>query len=266
MSTNFRNFNFTEGNNSSITGNPAFQFAQRHALNIYRSNAIYTFIPKNGCTTLRASLAVDNGFLEESQLSSQINWVHNNTYSYSSNIRELVTANYTFTILRCPYDRFASLFLDKFVDKTPIAWNFYRQSNNKFELDELTFTDLITHFKENPNILNGDIHWRKQCDFLIYQNYDDYFDFSDFDTIKNTLSKKINLKLIDARKLTNHGRENHTMPTDEIDYSLMSVKEIHELKTKGILPSTNQLLTSQNKSVLEQIYRSDLNLINLKFK
>lgn len=253
--TTHRQFNHIKENNANILQNARFQFAQKHALSIYNSNTIYSFIPKNGCTTLRTSLAAANGFFPYNNPEEHINWVHNNSYTFSANLRDLVTAQYTFTVLRCPYSRLASLFLDKFLDKTPVAWTFYRSCNNSLDLDTLTFQDFILKLKNQPNLINADIHWRKQSDFLIYQKYDDYFDLDHFNTIKKTLANKINLNLIDTRNITQHGRENYTKVSG--DFSNASAMELKKLKDKGELPSIDSLFTPKLKDHVKSLYKDD---------
>ena len=49
---------------SNLRANPFHAFAASHALRIFHTNAIYSFIPKNGCSTMRLSLAVANGCIE----------------------------------------------------------------------------------------------------------------------------------------------------------------------------------------------------------
>ncbi len=252
-----RHFNFISNSNVALAQNPLFQFAQRHALSIYPSNTIYSFIPKNGCTTLRASLATANGFIND--IEKQINWIHNNSYTFSANLKELSCADYTFTILRCPYERLVSLFLDKFVDKTPVAWTFYRSSNNKFELDDISFSDFINYLNQHPALLNAEIHWRKQSDFLIYKNYDDYFDFSDFQQIQTTLKRKINLDLVDTRHITNHGREKYQIITDT-NHSKTSVITLKKLKQQGYLPALENMYTKELKQKVQRLYQADFSI------
>ena len=249
-----RHFNFIHNSSTAIAQNPSFQFAQRHALSIYSSNSIYSFIPKNGCTTLRASLATENGFITD--IKKQINWLHNNSYTFSGSLKELVCADYTFTVLRCPYGRLVSLFLDKFVDKTPIAWTFYRSSNNKFEPDDISFSDFINYLTQHPAVLGAEIHWRKQSDFLIYEEYDDYFDFKN---IKKTLKKKINLELIDTRDITNHGREKYHV-IDNINHSETSVITLKQLKEQGSLPSLESMYTKELRKKVQQLYQQDFSI------
>ena len=253
-------FHYANTSNVDIQHNPQFQFAKRHALNLYQKKAIYSFIPKNGCTTLRTSLAVANGFLDEQHLShTTINWVHNNTYTFSANVKELACAAYRFTVLRCPYDRAVSLFLDKFVDKTPVAWNFYRQTNNIYDLNDMTFTDFIHHLYHHPHLLNGDIHWRRQTDFLVYQDYNDYFEFSDFTTIEKTLKNKLSLKMIDTRGITKHGKDQHEFISDK-NHSTTSSYQLLGLKLRGQLPDNQSMLTADLKEIIQKIYQTDFDL------
>ena len=262
MNNKLRNFCFSRHSTVNIAQNGGFQFAQRHALNLYRQNAVYSFIPKNGCTTLRASLAVANGFLLESDIENKINWVHNNTYTTSASLKELACADYTFTVLRCPYARLVSLFLDKFVDKTPVAWNFYRHSNNIFDLDKITFFDFVNYLYRTPSAVQADIHWRRQKDFLIYSEYDDYFDFDDFNTIETTLKEKLGLKLIDTRQITKHGRDQHNTLSGQ-DFSKTPVDALKVLKQQGSIPDMDCMVSAEIKSMIQKIYVDDIALTAL---
>jgi len=265
-STNNKLLKFSNTSNADIRHNPQFQFAQKHALCLYQKNAIYSFIPKNGCTTLRTSLAIANGFLDKNSISStNINWVHNNTYTFSADIKELTRAEYRFTILRCPYDRAVSLFLDKFVDKTPVAWNFYRQTSNIYDLNEITFSDFINHLYAHPHIINGDIHWRRQTDFLIYQDYDDYFEFDNFTLIEKTLEKKLSLRMIDARQITKHGKDQHKFISEK-DHSATSANELLNLKLQGKLPDNHSMLNHDLKAKIKKIYLTDFDLRESKLR
>lgn len=255
---NNRQFNFINETNVNLQQNTKFQFAQKHALSLYSQDAIYSFIPKNGCTTLRTSLAAANGFFNYDKPEEHINWIHNNSYTFSAQLRELVTAKYTFTVLRCPYARLASLFLDKFLDKTPVAWNFYRLSNNSFNLDNISFHDFIIKLQQQSGLINGDIHWRKQSDFLIYKKYDDYFDLDDFDTIKQVLAQKVGLDIVDTRNITQHGREQYKKAKG--DYSHMSSQDLKQLKDQGQLPEIDSLFTKDLKSIVRSLYNSDFEL------
>ncbi len=258
-----RRFNFIRNNNVVITQNHAFQQAMRHAVCHYPSNAVYSFIPKNACTTLRASLAVANGFIEPARLNEQINWVHNNSFTFSADLAGLVNADYTFVILRNPYDRIVSLFLDKFVDKTPVAWTFYRGCNNRIDLDSLSFEEFLDHLLVKPRLRAIDIHLRPQTHFLIYKQYDDYFNMSDFGHICTTLKNKINLDIVDTRNITNHGREKYTELVEN-DYACITVNELKKMKLNGSLPSVEALCNEKCRTIIRQIYKDDFDLMDEK--
>ncbi|WP_366939281.1 sulfotransferase family 2 domain-containing protein [uncultured Paraglaciecola sp.] len=66
-------------------------------------------------------------------------------------------ADYTFVVLRCPFRRLASVFLDKFVAKEPDAWQYRDVLSRKVDLDNLSFHDFVLSLK-NTAILNSNIH------------------------------------------------------------------------------------------------------------
>ena len=59
-----RKVNHAKENNGSVAKNKNFQWSLYHSLAIYNLDSIYTFIPKNACSTMRFSIAVQNGFLK----------------------------------------------------------------------------------------------------------------------------------------------------------------------------------------------------------
>ena len=97
-----------------ISENDLYTFSSSYTLSIYPIDAICTFIPKNACTTLRYSIAVANGFLKDI---NDIAWIHSNNSTFISTQREVALAKYTFVVLRCPFRRVASAFLEKFVGR-----------------------------------------------------------------------------------------------------------------------------------------------------
>ena len=92
---------------SAIKNNNQYVFSLKHALSIYPIDAIYTFIPKNACSSLRYSTAIANGFIGDI---SDIDWIHKNNIAFMPTQREIALASYTFVVLRCPFTRVASCF------------------------------------------------------------------------------------------------------------------------------------------------------------
>ena len=163
--------------NGALRKNKQHCFAQNSSLNIYTSNSIYTYIPKNACSTMRASIAYANGCMSNPR---NFNWIHQNNSTFIASLSDLIKADYTFVILRCPYARLASVFLDKIVSKFPPAWIFYNQINRKIELDDITFTSFVNQLAIKP-ISDGNEHWKPQIDF----NSDDYVSKQVFYTSKD---------------------------------------------------------------------------------
>jgi hypothetical protein len=73
-----------------LNQNSKHMFAMRHSLIVYAPNALYSFIPKNGCSTLRLSVDSVDDF----------NWIHSNNATFQSSLSEATLANYTFVVLR----------------------------------------------------------------------------------------------------------------------------------------------------------------------
>lgn len=126
-----------------LEDNEAHQFAARHALKLHSrcdGVTIYTFIPKNACTTLRYSLAIANGCIQGPQ---DFDWIHKNNWVFSANTSELVSASRSFVVLRCPFSRLASFYLDKVVSGYPPAAQLKNIIPNLTEISSLTFRDFI---------------------------------------------------------------------------------------------------------------------------
>lgn len=244
---------YSAANYEALEKNDKHSFAQKHSLNIYQSNSIYSFIPKNACSTMRTSIAYANGCIDNPQ---DFNWIHQNNQTFSASLSELIRADYTFVILRCPYARLASVYLDKFVSKYPPAWNFYHLIDREVDLDNLSFADFVNCLPKKA-VHKGNIHWRSQVDFLVYQEYDDYFCLENFSEATKILKEKINLNIIDARKLTNHGVDNLTLIDNE-DFSQTKTFDILKLKKEGYCPSPKSLYSKDIISKVGKLYREDI--------
>lgn len=191
------------------------------------------------------------------------NWIHQNNETFRPDLKDLILAAYTFVILRCPYARLASVYLDKIVDRTSEAWIFYNLVERKIKLDTLTFTDFIRQLK-NPEILTGNIHWRSQVDFLVYQEYDDYFCLEEFTKAQEVLQNKIGLEVIDARSLTLHGTDRFEFIENE-DFSVTSPGDIYNLKMSGKCPHPKSLYNDETRALVSQLFKQDIDFYQQKF-
>ncbi|MCP4061195.1 MAG: sulfotransferase family protein [Pseudoalteromonas sp.] len=248
-------FNFSALNFGNLHANGMHQFCMNYAMNIFEQDAIYTFIPKNACSTLRLSVALSNGCIRSIE---HVNWIHANNQTFKPSLKEAATAKYKFVVLRCPYRRLASVFLDKFVAKEPDAWLYRDVRNREVNLDDLTFEQFVKSLAAQV-IRVANIHWRPQNHFLLYDEYDDYFALENFDEAITTLKQKINFDVVDARHLTQHGTDK-LEKVDDKNYSQTSVFDIAVLKRQGKCPSYSSLFTTELVNLVKQAYIDDISL------
>jgi hypothetical protein len=273
-----RNFRYSSVLKKKLLDNEIHGFAQQHALKFYRSDAIYTFIPKNACSTMRLSLAIYNGCVDNI---SDVDWIHLNNPTFQADLPSLACASYTFVILRCPYSRLASVYLDKIVDSRPDDRNLYSQlrgenpykkwkvlnkisakKRNKF-IDSLSFYDFVMSLRQE-RIRNGNAHWRPQVDFLVYKDYDNWFCIEEFSKAVTTLKNKINLDIVDARHLTLHGTD-HLKKIQDQEFSTISSSDIREIKRNGECPSQSSLYNDELIKMVNVIYSEDIDVYTAAF-
>ncbi|MCP3921794.1 MAG: sulfotransferase family protein [Desulfobacterales bacterium] len=254
-----RFFRFSCSNYNNLKNNPKHKFAQNHSLNIYEVDAIYSFIPKNACSTLRTTIAHANGCIKEK---SDFNWIHKNNNTFSANISELIKAKYTFTILRCPFARLVSVYLDKIVNRDPVAWNYIDLHKQKINMEDITF-DFFVKSMRNPHIKNGNIHWRPQIDFLVYEEYDDFFSLENFSEAVKTIKEKLGIDVIDARPLTKHGLDGYAF-LEEKNYYDLKPFELLNLKIKGSLPHPCKMYNDELIKIVRNTYKNDIQLYKKK--
>ncbi len=277
-----RRLRFSPGTTDSLETNTAHNFAAKHALEIYGSDAIYTFIPKNGCSTLRYSIAQSNGVIGGP---ADINWIHANNMTFRASLRSLVTARYTFAVLRCPFRRLSSVFLDKAVkQEKPMRM---LQRNHEYHIPalprwrarmdrrwlrklgrhqtypDMTFRTFLDRLAE-PGGCATDHHWMPQTAFLIYKDYDDLFCLEDFDTAITQLNNRIGLVVEDARSLTGHGIDNKQQKNDKC-FADTPVCELAETNAAGLVPSPSALFDDALIAATRTLYRDDLDLYQARF-
>ncbi|PWQ96242.1 sulfotransferase family 2 domain-containing protein [Leucothrix arctica] len=254
---------FKYGASSTLVGlekNKAHQFALSHSMMLHSKNALYSFIPKNACSTLRLSVAIYNGFVEDTD---HRHWIHANNHTFNATLGEAIKTDYTFVILRCPFRRLASVFLDKFVAKEPDAWQYRSLLDYKVKLDDLTFREFVFSLQD-ADIIEENIHWREQSAFLIYQQYSDYFSLEQLPKAIKTLKQTINFDVVDARSLTSHGTGHYDSLNDQ-SYADIAAFDIALMKRSGQCPSHESLYDKELIEVVKELYEKDLELYVEKF-
>lgn len=249
-----RILNFASASNQSLLhDNQKHIFAHNHALKIYSKNAIYSFIPKNACSTMRLSIAIENGCVKGPE---GIDWIHKNNQTFRADLQGLLLASYAFVILRCPFARLASCFLDKIVGKGAVARRFCELPGMGVDIDGLSF-ELFVETVCKPGNLSHNQHWQPQLDFLVYEDYDDYFCVEDFGAAVVKLKQAIGLDVVDARGLTAHGISGLELLGELGDFSGMTVGEINRLKQEGKSPHPRSLYNDKLIALVAEYYRED---------
>ncbi|MEQ9157958.1 MAG: sulfotransferase family 2 domain-containing protein [Roseovarius sp.] len=243
-----------------LGANEAHGFAAGHALVCYPTNAVYTFIPKNACSTMRVSLAMANGCIEGVE---DWTWIHPNNRTFSASLRELVTANFTFVILRCPHARLASVFLDKIVSKTPEFWALYRLEGDQLDEHGLTFRQFVDAIARQES-LRANIHWRPQEDFLVYEAYDAYYALEQFGSAVGEIERKSGMDITDARPLTRHGTDQVELVTDEC-HADTPLSALAEMKREGRAPAHACLYDAALAERVGALYQADIQIYAERF-
>ncbi len=262
---------YAKHSNLALNENERYSFSRRYALHIYPSDVIYTFIPKVACSTMRFSLAVANGFIDEN---TDPNWIHKNI-NYSSKLFlvsdfNLITSKYTFVILRCPYKRLASAFLDKAVDlKVPFLkqCKAINPSINSHEAmidfaNNMSFSSFVKSIISLPHE-RLDEHFRHQVDFLVFEEYDRWFSFEEFDCTQKQLYDEIGFITHDTRERIGH----HTSRLLSVEgaYSDTSIRDLRKMKLTGYAPNIRSLYDDMSKILVTEYFSDDLTLYHEKF-
>ena len=240
--------------------NAAHKMAAEHALVHYASGTVYSFIPKNGCSTMRLTLAIENACIASPD---EFAWIHPNNATFRASLQELVTANYTFAILRCPFRRLASAFLDKIVGRSGDFWQLHRHFGDQPNPDFLTFRQFVDLIAPEQ-VLALNIHWRPQTDFLVYQTYDDLFCIERFNEVAPRLKEKSGLTLIDARPYTKHGTDTLEKVTGET-FSDVPAHKMLEMRRNGQVPDYAALYDEPLQATVQKMYQKDFSLYKAQF-
>ena len=237
---------------SQVNENSLHNWSSNYALSIYPINSVYTFIPKNACSTLRFSIAIANGFIKDLK---DIQWIHNNNLTFRSTQREVSVASFTFVVLRCPYTRIASCFLDKIVDEIIF---FNDEMGNKVNFNFYEF--LLEIQSQHPS--EREQHWRNQSDFLHYEKYDEYFSLELFSEAIASLAAH-GLKVHDTRESIKHGIS--SLNNLDGDFSKVKAVEIKKMKEEGSAPNYKSMFSKQEIDLVKDIYKDDINLYKSHF-
>jgi len=267
---------------ANLRRNEKFKFSSAYLLSIYGLNAVCTYIPKNACSSLRFSVAMSNGYVSSI---SDVGWIHNNNDAFVATKREAATADYAFVILRCPYRRAVSAFLDKIVGgeiyrlqssqrervehkkglishtvKGANLFRTHRKESLKRKLEAMSFRSFIEEIADQP-AEKKDHHWRNQSDFLMFNEYDDYFCVEDINGAIDTLKSR-GFDLVDTRPALRHDT---SFQRETVEVSAdTTVANLRALKLLKRLPGPAALYDGELYDLVSEVFADDIALYQTK--
>ena len=252
-----RQFRHTASAHVSLAQNGPNNFALKHSWQIFASNAVYSMIPKNGCSSVRYSIALANGCISGLQ---DLNWVHNNNNTFACDIKSAFGADYTFTVLRCPFRRAISAYYDKIVSMDVQSWQLHNATGRRVHPHDITFDSFVDLITSQPRgQLNN--HWRHQTDFMLYREYDDVFCVERYTDMTETVRRKIGFEIVDTRAALRHDLASRSSEqVDDPDASSRSAFELLKVMKEGRTIAPRCFLNDGNIDKIANFYAEDIAL------
>ena len=246
----------TKGNSSNLKTNKDHDFAIKHTSIHYKSNTVCTWIPKNGCSNLRYSIAKENGTITSVE---EIEWIHQNNDCFNASTKEALQADYTFVILRNPFKRLLSFFLDKLChSQEDQSEESYKRAHKTFNFNSnLSYSDFIDHIWENTDSIYDDEHTRPQCDFLLYRNYDEYFALENIKQANEEIQNRTGINVEDIRDKNSIFTSKGCERSDQITHNTPA-KEISALLKQNKVPITENMYTNEMAKKVSTLYLQDI--------
>lgn len=256
-----RDFRYARAGHGALAGNGAHNFALNQTMMIFGANACYSWIPKNACSTLRFSIARANGCISDLE---DINWIHPNNASFRADTQTAFRADYTFAILRCPFERLYSAYMDKLVNFDMPAWKLYTGNQRRTHPHDLTFRGFVTGLA-NSKSASFDMHWRPQSDFMLFKVYDDLFALEDFDPFIATVKRRIGLEIVDTRQVIGHDTSKGVIDDSiERPFDLPALDLLNLLKARH-RPAPHAMFDPEIVAAFKDVYKRDMSLYRRNF-
>lgn len=236
------------------------RFQRRQLLYVPNGRALYTFIPKNACSTMKVSIFAQKG---RTEFLDNIDGLHKSAHDLCATDAEIQNAIFTFVILRDPFQRLASCYLDKFLKKNN-AFVLDRTTISKsIDIQDLTFRKFVSWLSRENNI-RGNIHWMPQTNFLAFDTYDCYVQQENLVRSMQKIKRRTRLELIDSRKNSRHT----TFGKDQLDgqqYADSPVPDLFAMKRRGAVPSVASLYDPDIAAQVRELYAEDIKLYERHF-
>lgn len=220
---------------------------------------VYCYIAKNACSTLKyhflKNLPEVGGVLPDEEINLKLHELIKR-YSISRIPLETFDDKYVFAIVRHPFHRIVSAFLDKFVRSSEVpryARTLMRYAGVGNDPTAWTFADFVKAIVSSPiETLNE--HWMPQ--------YLHFYENADYDLIPiDALADNYRLRHLYGNVSGNV--RNHSLTYADVDRPahLVPVQELKRMRHEdGIVPSWHALVQPELEGPLMSVYEPDVRL------
>lgn len=219
---------------------------------------VYYPIPKSACTLFITMLALFDS--ETTDFVPEEEGIHRYRFRKSAlrpkNLSILNNNNYfRFTVIRNPFERIVSGYVDKFVKPFIIKPDIDRNLATTWTLRKLI------EFLSNASDSQIDKHWRPQ--YLFFKNVElDYIGtFEYMNHVYDKLRQKLNID-IETQVATRIYKKARTNYTDKIIFNQKHVSELIPLEfvTLGGIPRIESFLNEDLRAIIRRRYAEDLEI------
>ena len=114
----------------------------------------------------------------------------------------------------------------------------------------------------SEELINADIHTRRQSDFLVYNKYDDYFSLENYSLATKKVYQSTGLKILDTRSMGSGNTTHSFLESADITYET-NTSDINTLMQSGKKPNTKNMYSDEMCKMVGILFLPDI-LLYLK--
>lgn len=253
-------------NTANSPVNPAGYYFINETLKV-----IYCGIPKNACTLFKTMLVEHSSDWEKFYASSENIHHYLNRQARDTKVSHLLSClvseeYFKFVVLRNPFDRAVSAYLDKFAKHSvpetfaqDVIQSVHHFLGQPFDLQRgITFSQFVDYLVRTPDKALND-HWRPQHNFTAGVDFDFVGQFEDINSVISLVENKLGISV--RTEVSNHVTQYQNF-ADTLNFQDMFP---HELRALGGMPKASVLYTKELKCKIRSRFNQDVILFENSF-